>query len=546
MNDELKESAEEPAATKRSHRWDVILALVVIAAVGVAFGLPSLPEPFGVDQGIYGYIGERLLEGAVDHRDVFDHKPLGIHLVYAAAFARFGHSMWSVRLLDLLAAIAAAWGLYAFGRRLAGARMGLIAGLLYVAYYENAFDWMSRAQPETWINLVLAAALALAAAPRSRPRAAAAGILLGAGFWFKPTIMLLAVIWLAVMADRAIREPEDRWARFRFDLLVAAAGTLAISLAVIGYYAVHGALRDLYEAVFLFNTRYHNRFGMLREWRQFGAALWFIFRPLYAAGFLALLAVGIAAMQRQWRTVGLGLAWLILAFATVFWQAGFARVHYVVVLPPMVFLASVGLDGAIEMMTAAPRDDSRTRVALLSVICIGLLLILVNLSGLSFDRWTKFMALERGGLTREEYYATFWPKPKGAPGRGGYSFEDLRRIGAYLEQNTTADQTIYVWGFRPLIAWLAHRRMPTRFVFRYPLTRTNDPRWWAEFLSDLDRAPPAYFVVTLADRGLYHDETSKEALEKNAALNLFLHRRYELDRTMTDFEIYRLTEKKEQ
>ena len=235
----------------------------------------------------------------------------------------------------------------------------------------------------------------------------------------------------------------------------------------------------------------------------------------------------------------------MLAFATVFWQAGFAKVHYVVVLPPMIFLAAVGLEGAIEL-TSLSAENSHKRIVLLAATCLGFCLILVNLSDLSFERWTKFFLLAGGSLTREKYEATFWPKPKGAPGRGGFSFEDLRRIGAYLEQNTTADQTIYVWGFRPLIAWLAHRRMPTRFVFRYPLTRTNDPRWWAEFLSDLDRAPPAYFVVTLADRGLYHDETSKEALEDNAALRLFLHRRYEPDRTMTDFEIYRLSEKKEQ
>jgi hypothetical protein len=209
----------------------------------------------------------------------------------------------------------------------------------------------------------------------------------------------------------------------------------------------------------------------------------------------------------------------------------------VVVLPPMIFLAAVGLEGAIEL-TSLSAENSHKRIVLLAATCLGFCLILVNLSGLSFDRWTKFFLLAGGGLTREKYDATFWPK--GAPGRGGYSIADLRQIAAYLEQRTTADQTIYVWGFRPLIAFLAHRRMPTRFSFRYPLTRTNDPRWWAEFLSDLDRSPPAYFVVMLDDRGLYHPETSKEALENNAALHLFLDSRYEFDRTLSDFEIYRL------
>jgi len=532
------------AAQPRSPLRQSTLTFGAIVLVGILFGLPSLPEPFGVDQGIYGYIGERLLEGAVDHRDVFDHKPLGIHLAYAVAFALFGHQMWSVRLLDLLAAIATAWGLCTFGRRFVGVRMGLIAGLLYVAYYEGAFDWMSRAQPETWVNLAFVAALALVAGPRSQPRTMAAGVLLGVGFWSKPTILLLAPIWIFVLADRAIREPDDRRKRFQFDLLVAGAGALAIGMVVVVYYAANGALRDLYEAVFLFNVRYHNRFQLLREWRQTGAALLYIIRPLYAAALLALLAMAIAVMQKEWRAVGLGLAWLVLAFATVFWQAGFARSHYVLVLAPMIFLASLGLDGAIKMLTTLSRDDTYRRVASVCVTSVCCCLILVNLAGLSAGRWEKFVMLLNSRLPREKYHATFWLK--GAPGRSGYSFQELREIAAYLEEQTTPEQTVYVWGFRPLIAYLAHRHMPTRFIFRYPLTRANNPGWWAEVLSDLDRSPPVFFVVVLDDRGRYQPETSKEALESNAALSLFLHSRYELDRTMADFEIYRLRANKQQ
>jgi 4-amino-4-deoxy-L-arabinose transferase-like glycosyltransferase len=542
MNEEAASSVDVVAQAPPLRRRETALALAVIAVVGVFFGLPSLPEPFGVDQGIYGYIGERLLEGAVDHRDVFDHKPPGIHFAYATAFALFGHAMWSVRLLDLFAAIATACSLWAFARRFGGQRTGLIAGLLYVAYYANAFDWMSRAQPETWVNLTFVVALAMIAGPRNWPRTLAAGALLGVGFWFKPTIVLPALVWAAVLTDRAVREPIQRWARFQSDLLLAVAGGFAISGVVILYYASQGALRDLYEAVFLFNLRHHNRFHMVRDWPQFGKAVTFILRPLYAAAFLGLLAAAIAAMQKRWRSVALGLAWLILAFATVFWQAGFAKSHYVLVLPPMVFLASLGLDGAIEIMTTVSRHDTPKRAVSWCAITLGFCLILLNLVGLSADRWAKFLALAGGSLAREKYYATFWHK--GAPGKGGYSFQDLRDLAAYLEQQTTPDQTVYVWGFRPLIAYLAHRRMPTRFIFRYPLTRTNDPRWWAEFLSALERSRPAYFVVMLDDRGLYHPETSKEALENNAALSLFLHGRYELDRTMSDFEIYRLREAK--
>ena len=542
MNDQETPSKSEPICPLPQPKGrHTALALAAILLIGVGFGLPSLPEPFGVDQGIYGYIAERLLEGAVGYRDVFDHKPPGIHVAYAAAFAAFGHQMWSVRLLDWMAALATAWCLCLFGRRWIGLRFGFLAGSLYIAYYETGFDWMSRAQPETWVNLAFVAALALSVGRRSWPATFAAGLLLGMGFWFKPTIVALAPVWIAIVANRALQEPENCLKRFELDLLAAGAGVLAACGLVVAYYAANGALNDLYEAVFVFNLRYHNRLQLLQGWRQIGRAITFIITPLYAMWLLAAASVGIAAANRQWGRVAFGWVWLVLAFATVFWQASFAKSHYVLVLPPVAVLAAFALDTAARMMASFAGKEAGRRYIFIGALTAGGCLILLNLLNLSQPRWTKYVALADSGLPREKYYASFW---LGAPGRSGYSLEDLRRIGAYLEERTTPDQPIYIWGFRPLIAYLAHRRMPTRFIFRYPLTQTNDPRWWAEFLSDLERSHPVYFVVVFNDRGLYHPESSKDTLESNAALSLFLHDHYVLDRTMSDFEIWRLRDEK--
>ncbi|KPL11223.1 hypothetical protein AMJ85_04145 [candidate division BRC1 bacterium SM23_51] len=522
----------------RSRAWETVVAFALIALVGLFFGLPSLPEPFGVDQGIYAYIAERLLDGAVDHRDVFDHKPPGIHAAYAAALALFGHRMWSVRLLDLLAAIATAWAFYALGRRWAGLRMGLFCGLLYVAYYEAFFDWMSRAQPETWVNLTFVVGLALVAGTRRWFAMLAAGVLLGAGFWFKPTIIVLALLWLVVPAGRTAGNPDGGRKQFALNLLFVAAGALAVSALVLIHYAVNGALRDLYEAVVVFNARYHSHLDLVRGWPQVWKAIRFILEPLYAVTVLLLAAVSVAVLRGRRRLALLGFGWLLLAFATVFWQGSFAKGHYVLVLAPMVFLASLALDSAIQAVVGFKRNETGKRAILTTAVVLAFCLLLLNAVGLFRDRWTKFSALASGRVSPKQYYMTFWLK--GAPGRGGYSFEDLRQMGAYLEEQTSPDETIYVWGFRPLIAYLARRPMPTRFIFRYPLTRTNDPRWWEEFLSDLDRSPPAYFIVVLHDRGRYHPDDSKKTLETNRDLSRFLDERYEFDRTMTDFEIYRL------
>lgn len=516
-------------------RREVAMALLLVAAGGVLFAVPTFPEPFGVDQGIYGYIAERLLEGAVDHRDVFDHKPPGIHFAYALAFAVFGHAMWSVWLLDLIAVILTAWGLYVLGRQWVGSRMGLIAGLLYVAYYQAFLDAMSRAQPETWLNLAFVAALALIAGAPGRVKLFAAGVALGVGAWFKPTIVLPAILCPVVLGERALRESGGGWRRFGLDLAIVIGGAVVVSGLVLLYYIAHGALRDLYEAVWIFNTRYHGQPSLFDEWRNVWRAFQFILQPVYAPALLAAAAAVSVPLHREKRPTLFAFAWLVLAFATIFWQGSTQKAHYALVLAPMMFLAALGIDGALRFAAARAGKEANQRAVLMAVGGLIFCLVLLNLNGCLKDRVVKLTAYSAGRLSREAYYSSFSLK------KGGYSFEDVRQIALYIEKQTTPDDPIYVWGFRPLIAYLAHRRMPTRFCFRYPLTRTQFPHWWNEFLSDLDRSPPVYFVIVTADRHRYHDDgTSKQALENNYALKRYLDDHYEFDRKVSDFEIYRL------
>ena len=57
---------------------------LLIAGVLVLLRVPSLVQPMGADQGLYAYIGERILAGDLPYRDAWDQKPPTIHYTYAA------------------------------------------------------------------------------------------------------------------------------------------------------------------------------------------------------------------------------------------------------------------------------------------------------------------------------------------------------------------------------------------------------------------------------------------------------------------------------
>jgi len=93
-------------------------ALALICAL-LILRLPSLVQPMGPDQGLYAYVGERILHGELAYRDAWDQKPPAIHYVYAALRAA-AHRDVVVPAADLFAALIVAVLLWRIGARLGG------------------------------------------------------------------------------------------------------------------------------------------------------------------------------------------------------------------------------------------------------------------------------------------------------------------------------------------------------------------------------------------------------------------------------------------
>src|SRR3954468_6150549 len=100
--------------------------LLAIAAALLLVRVPSLAQPMGPDQGLYAYVGDRILAHELAYRDAWDQKPPGIHYVYAVLRA-ISTSDAIVPPADLAAAAAVAALLWSIGRRLNGAVSGGLA-----------------------------------------------------------------------------------------------------------------------------------------------------------------------------------------------------------------------------------------------------------------------------------------------------------------------------------------------------------------------------------------------------------------------------------
>src|SRR3954462_10681054 len=100
--------------------------LLAIAGALILLRVPSLTQPMGPDQGLYAYIGDRILAHDLAYRDAWDQKPPGIHYVYAV-LRRLSHRDVVVPAADLVCAVLAAGFVWLLAWRLGGPAAGALA-----------------------------------------------------------------------------------------------------------------------------------------------------------------------------------------------------------------------------------------------------------------------------------------------------------------------------------------------------------------------------------------------------------------------------------
>jgi hypothetical protein len=121
-----------------------------------------------------------------------------------------------------------------------------------------------------------------------------------------------------------------------------------------------------------------------------------------------------------------------------------------------------------------------------------------------------------------------------------------------MRETTRSDDTVLVWAFEPLIAYLADRRPVSRFGFHYPLTACRWPWLTAsERLTDLCQAyraemvaafrahPPAVVAVAFDDVNILMPRSSRDELKRFPELRDLILNQYVLDTIIGNFELWR-------
>ena len=532
---------------RRLGRWllplpravEVRLEAAVLAAC-VLFSLYLIAHlllfQYGRDQGIYAVVARTMIEGGAPYRDAWDFKPPGIFFIFALARMLFGSGMHGIRILEALGLLSLFPAFILISRRCVDSwRPALPAVALAVMAYVQLEFW-NTAQPESFAAFFLVWAIVLCCSdlailprkawPRQELLWVAIGCLLGVASVLKPQlgggVVLLPFLLGYLRAKGSGRAYAHLRASLGPFLFLALGAALPIVLVTV-YFASQGALGWMVETLFGFVPHYsklgHQDRGSVSLIVQGLSEALFRFSRHDALGILLVLGLPVLALRERWALL-LILAVLFFPVLGVGLQAKFFPYHYGTIVPLLALPAAWGFW----------KLWVRLRSYIVPILVFaGLMLLLKDERILPpykaslWDRnWVRLMVVFGAEDQRDELLDLLH---RGADVNAG----DNRRAARCIAQNTSPEETLFIWGFEPVIYDLAQRPIVTRYIYNVAQRVPWAFQHRQLLMDDLTRHPPSVVVLETHDvfRHVTGDDLdSVQALLHFPELDSFLRTHY--------------------
>lgn len=501
---------------------------LALACVLLAVRLPSLVQPMGADQGLYAYVGDRILDGGLPYRDGWDQKPPAIHLTYAAMRGVWPHGS-AVPAADLLMAAVAALLLWRLGAIVASASVGQSAALLFLLFANPSFARLGgvsvRAQCETFIAVAVTGAFLLLASGRSRPalwKLTAAGVLFGLAFTFK--------------YNAAVYVGAGVFALFLWKRLTPAAlGALAVGFVIpvaafAAWFAGGHALRTAYDATITYNLRYSGETYA---------------GPVHAVTYLLTFPMRHARVDALWLIGAGGCAVLLMAavrarerLAVVAWVAAAClsiAINGSRDLPQ--YFVQAGPPLALAGAWAGSLLWTRWRmVNVAGALILAVAVWRVNDFPKLFENTWHDVRYAAGRTSPDEHLARYGDRTTRK-----YSALAVAQLGAFLRTHSDPRERVYVFGFSCGAYVEADRASASRFFWSRPVIagfKGGHPGYGVSgLLEDLRHSVPA--VVALQQRDWFPDvDDSAHFFMTNPALAGWLRASYERVEAVPGFDVW--------
>ncbi len=438
---------------------------------------PMISYP-GRDSGIFLYIGSLILKGKIPYRDVWENKGPLVFYINALGLALTGGSRWGIWLLEFVFLFAASYIGYLTLKKLMGVIPAIIGTFIAVSAAGNVLQGGNFSEEYSLLFSFMAIFFFLKSIeePGSKIHNIIIGATLGLNILLRPNNIsaqaaIAGAYFLMAIFDR-------NWRQFIHRAIQIALGMLILLIPALLYFAAHDSLIEMFNVVIVFNAQYSEGGGLARVMEGVVNAARGIGIPLAGVAALGYILALYFIFQRNALDTPRGkfLLVLVIGLPLEAFLSGLSGKNY-----PHYFIGwalYVGLFGgyAAQVLSNQFNLKAERTSALLIVF-----LILFAL-GARLDTWKGYAAVFRPN-TQVEYRDA---------------------LVEYIQKNTAPEDTVLVWGFRPIINFAARRQSPASYL-PYPLSHVETPlarRWADEYYEQLTANPPVLIVnmIEPADR----------------------------------------------
>ena len=483
--------------TPRIH-FKRFLPFIILIFLIFLLRIPSFFEPhWYFDEGVYSLFGKSIATGNIPYLDVWDHKPLGIYLIYSLAYVSPLDILVGAKIFAFLSASVGAVLLFFIAKQAFPRKVALLSAFLFAIFSSLPFFDGNQANGEIFFitPVLLAIYLFEPFSKQVNPRKLLlAGLSLGVAISIKQVAIVdlgLLVFLLSLKEGGIIKNTA---------LLLVGSSIIPGITALLALY-LGTPLKALWFATFEFNLSY-----------VVGRRLGILFNTLKI--MLAMLVI-IAFMKKGGIVYFPLFMWLAFDSIGVL-MGGQPFPHYLIqVLPAISLILAVSFwrDFSTKLITW-------TSLAIASFI----LFILVN---------SYFRIVPYGDVFQEwSYYPSFF---KGVVGADNGSFNSVfsdrwgvernQKVVSYLNQDANKDKNVYIWG-GGTTTWLYYdlgRPLPSQYVsfLHVEAIRVAEE----ETMNSLKTQKPGFIVTT--PRPTFPELTT------------FIKENYSKDKEIEDVTIYK-------
>ena len=474
--------------TKKSDeilKWALICNVVLVVLTVFA----SFTWPFAWDHGIFAWIGDVINRGGMPYRDAWDMKGPLAYYVYAFSQWIFGHNMWGIRIIDCIFLLISTNSLFLLIRSLTNTVTARWASVLYVLWFLSG-NYTHTAQPDGWVGfivIIIVSSIVNTKEQISCFHLIVLAMLISLSTLVKPIYAVFIVLLIIHILWYRKSDPQNRF----YLLIPILVSAFCIPVAIIAaWFYFNGMLQDFIDLNLFYPATIYSGVTSLSFGNRIKGVVEFFFKGHVTTIILPSAILGYTILWRKSKVNAfLLLAWILTTIFVVMIQNKFFLYHWTIIYAPLTILSAIGFYSVFfkslkvrDETTKFPYDVTRVFV----IITFVVLLFHASMHpAFEVARWFGYIT---GATSQKSYYDNF-----------GFPGDDIL-AAKYINENTSVNDHVLVWGWNTAIIYLSERQSPTRFGFSMPLimgsgNATPKTLYRQEFMNNLHKKPPVYIVV---------------------------------------------------